>query len=392
MFTFSLNRKALFLSLFIFSVSLVEAAVETTAVPQLEPSDLAWHGFMSQGFIKSTSNNFLGNSQAGSFNLTEAGLNVRKTLSDRVDLGAQLFARKFGPTENFNAKFDWFYANYQHSNWIKFKAGRIKIPFGLYNEMSDIDAARVPILLPQALYPSQNRNYLLAQNGGQLSGFGSLGKYGSLGYHLYGGSINLDLPSITSTTLVVTQIDVPHIVGGRILWETPIEGFKTAFTAQKLSLKFNANQNDVPVKGELPVSQIVGSLEYTYRRKLTLSSEYARQYVEFTTPSAAAFPQTKTISERYYLMANYQLSDVIAPGIYYSRLNANVSKRSGRQNRQGDLAAYIRYDFTSNWLIKFEAHLMDGTAGLTTTLNDGNPLSSLNSVWGAFLVKTTAYF
>lgn len=369
-----------------------ETKTSTLSAPVQEPSDLAWHGFISQGYIKSTANNYLGNSQEGSYDFTEAGLNVRKVFTNRIDVGAQLFARKFGPTENFNAKFDWFYANYQHSNWMKFKVGRIKIPFGLYNDLSDIDAARVPILLPQSIYPAQNRNYLLAHNGAQVYGFGSLGKFGSFGYHLYGGSIHLDTPAVTNTALIVTQYDVPHLLGARVLWETPIEGLRTAFTAQNLDLKFKANQNGSPVSGEVPVTQIVGSTEYTIRRRLTLASEYHRQYVKLQSIPTTAFNQTSTISERYYVMANYQLTEFWAPGIYFSRLNANLSRRAGRENRQSDLALYVRYDFTSNWLIKLEGHWMEGTAGLTTALNDSNPLSSLNNHWLVFLVKTTAYF
>lgn len=352
--------------------------------------DLIWHGFISQGYIKSTANNYLGNSKDGSFNFTEVALNVTKIYKEKIDLGAQLFARKFGPAENFDAKFDWFYANYQYSDWLKFKVGRIKIPYGLYNELSDIDSARVPILLPQSVYPSQNRNYLLAQNGVQLYGFGEVAKYGSLGYHFYAGSINLDLPPITSTALIITQIDVPHLLGGRLLWETPLEGLISAFTLQELTLKLNATQPGTSFKADLPVTQRLISLEYTIRR-LKLATEYGRQYVELKTNSAS-FPYTKTTSEQFYFLANYQLTDDFAPGIYYSMLTPNVSKRGGREKQQSDLAIYFRYDLNSTWLVKLGGHLMNGTGGLNSSLNDNMPLSSLEKNWGVFMVKTTANF
>jgi len=35
---------------------------------------------------------------------------------------------------------------------------------------------------------------------------------------------------------------------------------------------------------------------------------------------------------------------------------------------------------------------MHGTAGLTTALNDNQPLSSLRQDWGVLLLKTTASF
>lgn len=353
-------------------------------------SDLIWHGFISQGYIKSTANNYLGNSNDGSFNFTEVALNVTKSYKEKIDLGAQLFARKFGPAENFDAKFDWFYANYQYNDWLKFKAGRIKIPYGLYNELSDIDSARVPILLPQAVYPSQNRNFLLAQNGVQLYGFGEVAKYGSLGYHFYAGSINLDLPPITSTSLIITQIDVPHLFGGRLLWETPLRGLISAITLQELTLKFNATQTGAPFKADLPVTQKLFSLEYTIHR-LKLATEYGRQYVELKSNSAS-FPYTKTTSEQFYFLANYQLTDTFAPGIYYSMLTPDVSKRGGHEKQQSDLALYFRYDLNPTWLVKLEGHLMNGTGSLNSALNDNKPLSSLENNWGVFMVKTTANF
>ena len=51
----------------------------------------------------------------------------------------------------------------------------IRLPFGLYNDINDIDAARVPILLPQSIYPATSRDYLLAQTGFLLIRAYSLG-------------------------------------------------------------------------------------------------------------------------------------------------------------------------------------------------------------------------
>ncbi len=377
-----------FLSLVVEKKSYAEEPTDT---------DLVWHGFISQGFIKTSANNFLAISQEGSFDFTEVGLNVTKSIDSNFDLGAQLFSRKFGPTENFNVKFDWFYANYSVNNWFKFKVGRIKIPFGLYNELSDIDSARVPILLPQSVYPSQSRNYLLAQNGVQVYGYGDLGKGGSLDYHLYAGSINLDLPPVTSTTTIISQIDVPHLLGGRLLWETPVEGLKAAISLQKLSLDLNFTQAATPAstpiasKAHLPATLSLVSFEYTLHR-LLLATEFGRQYVEtYTNP--AVVPYSNVISERYFLMANYQLTDSFAPGAYYSMLTPNIYKRgTGPQSGQGDLALYVRYDFSPNWLMKLEGHLMSGTAGLNSALNDGTPISGLANSWQAIILKTTASF
>src|SRR5229473_3281975 len=64
------------------------------------------HGFASQGFIKTTDNNYLAQSKRGSFEFTEVGINFTKELTDKLRVGIQLFARHLGPLDNFDAKFD----------------------------------------------------------------------------------------------------------------------------------------------------------------------------------------------------------------------------------------------------------------------------------------------
>src|SRR5580693_3816076 len=72
------------------------------------------HGFVSQGFILSTSNNYLANDTThGSFQYSELGLNFTKDLTDRLRLGLQFFAEDIGPTGNYNATLDWFYVDYR---------------------------------------------------------------------------------------------------------------------------------------------------------------------------------------------------------------------------------------------------------------------------------------
>src|SRR5712692_7441501 len=86
------------------------------------------HGFASQGFIKTTDNNYLAHSKDGSFEFTEAGINFTKELTDKLRFGLQLFGRKLGPTGDYNAKLDWFYVDYRWADWLGLRAGRVKLP------------------------------------------------------------------------------------------------------------------------------------------------------------------------------------------------------------------------------------------------------------------------
>ena len=110
-------------------------------------------------------------SQRGSFDFNEVGINFTKSLGERLRFGIQFFARDVGPVGNDTPRVDWFFLDYRFTDWLGVRAGRLKVPFGLYNEVNDVDSARVPVLLPQAVYPILNRDLLLAQTGFELYGY-----------------------------------------------------------------------------------------------------------------------------------------------------------------------------------------------------------------------------
>ncbi len=376
-------------------VLLFGAGSEATAA-ELGSSDellsVEVHAFVSQGFIKTTDNNYLAKSQRGSFEFTEAGINFSKDLTDRMRLGLQLFSRKLGPLGDYNAKFDWFYLDYRWEDWLGFRAGRVKLPFGLYNEINDVDSARVPILLPQSVYPTQNRDFLLAQTGAEFYGRVDIRSVGALEYALYGGTIFLETANAPNSPIAVEDLNVPYVTGGRLLWETPIDGLRLGGSAQALRLDtkllYTATQGQATVK--IPAVLWVGSIEYLHR-DLLLAAEYSRWHVRVKSSDPMLFPESSTVSERGYVLATYRLNRWFQPSLYYSVFYPDVDKRSGRANMQHDVAATLRFDVNPHWLFKLEGHYMRGTAGLSPTLNS-EPLDKLTRDWGVLLVKTTAYF
>lgn len=353
------------------------------------------HAFASQGFIYSShQNNYLARSRTGSFEFSEIGLNFTKPLTDKLRLGLQLFARDLGPLGDYKITADWFYIDYRWQDWLGFRAGRVKLPFGLYNDINDVDSARVPILLPQSVYPTRNRDYLLAQTGGELYGRFRLGDAGALDYRVYGGTIFLDLTPQPGSTATILEFTTPFIVGARLLWETPIEGLRLGGSVQALELYLKASFAPPTgvITASIPVFLFVGSIEYA-AHDLLVAAEYSRWYAGLRTDSAVVPSQTEpTISERAHVMLSYRLNDWFQPGVYYSMLFPNIARRFGRQNQQHDVAATARFDINNNWLVKLEAHYMNGTADLQTALNDNRPLSTLANDWLLVMVKTTAHF
>jgi hypothetical protein len=353
--------------------------------------NLETHAFISQGYIFSTENNYLADSKNGTFDFTESGINFTKQINDRLRAGIQLFARNLGPNEDHDAQFDWYYIDYRWTDALGLRLGRVKIPFGLYNEISDVDSARVPILLPQSIYPSSNRNFLLAQTGGELYGYAKLGGFGALDYRVYNGTIHVEAKSSPSSPTQIDTIAAPYVAGSRILWETPLDGLRMGGSVQVLRLDSTLVVATKKVNVEIPVTLWVASMEYAKGNWL-LSSEYARWHVDVRSSEPSLFPESKTTSERMYGMASYRFTDKFQAGTYYSLIYPNVEHQSGRKGKQHDMAATLRYDINSNWLVKLEGHYMRGTGGVSSALNEGVPQNDLTENWSAFLVKTTVFF
>jgi hypothetical protein len=358
------------------------------SLPQLQ-----LHGFISQGFLLTTANDYLAHSSRGSFEFSEAGLNFTMPVSDRFTLGLQLFARKLGLIGDYKATFDWYYLDYHFRDWLGIRAGRVKLPFGLYNDSSDIDSARTAVLLPQSIYPAQNRDFLLAQTGVEVYGYHRLGSPGALDYRFYAGTIFVDVKPQPGSPLVVRDLDVPFVVGGRVMWEPPIDGLRLGGSIQVLRFDLNLLVPSVasPVLYKLPATLLVASAEYVVREFL-FAVEYSRWLVKAESSRPDIVPNDSPTSERAYALATYRVYSWLQTGAYYSLFFPNADRRSGRENMQHDLALTFRFDVNPFWLVKIEGHYLRGTAALDPMLNDNQLLSALRPGWALFTVKTTAFF
>ncbi len=355
------------------------------------------HGFVSQGFLKSTDNNFLADSERGSFEFTEAGINFTKPVSDRLRVGLQLFSRDLGPIGDYKVKLDWAYLDYRWRDWLGIRAGRTKLPFGLYNDTSDIDAAQPTALLPQSVYPATNRDFLLAQTGVELYGDHPIGSLGALDYRAYVGTIFIDLGlQPPNSPIQIAKLTIPYVFGTRVMWETPLEGLRVGGSVQRLRLEtelLDARDASMPraITADIPATLAVGSLEYA-RNDFLFAAEYARWYTRVETSDPTVIPATRAISERMYGLAAYRAQPWLQVAGYYSLYYPTLDDRAGPSARQHDVATTVRFDITPNWCLKLEGHHMRGTASLSSSLNPGHTLDQLANRWLLFVAKTTVYF
>jgi hypothetical protein len=381
-----------------------QAPLQASPAPAAEPVEI--HAFVSQGFLVSTDHNYLGPSKRGSFEFTEAGINFTHAWRDNLRIGVQLFVHDLGPLGNYKPQFDWYYIDYRFWDWLGIRAGRTKLPFGLYNEVNDIDAARVPILLPQSVYPVQNREFLLAQTGVELYGYVPLRAAGALEYRVYGGTIFLD-PDNTSSEF--SNFTVPYMMGARLMWLPPIEGLEVGGSVQRLRLDLDVVPSeqrraqlemdgllpadyDGTISVRIPAWIWVASVQYQLQ-DLLLATEFTQAYVDIENSTLAPTVHDENLG--FYAMGSYRVAEWFTPGLYYSLYEPGRKSRTGPSSYQHDLAASLRFDINPHWLVKAEAHYLHGLAYLDPALNGRAEVTELNGLqtdWGVFLLKTTAYY
>jgi hypothetical protein len=215
--------------LFVSVLITVALAVPVGAV---ELAEVDIHGFISQGYLWSDENNFLSaETEDGSMEFNELGINFSKQVTDYLRIGVQFFSRDLGKTGNNSIVVDWAYGDYRWKDWLGFRVGLMKMPHGLYNDIRDQDMLRTAILLPQSVYPEIQRDYYTRMWGGEIYGNIFTDKLGSFSYRALVGTHNPD----TENSGLAIEIEGGGFINvdrfnhgiqysGGFQWNTPIEG------------------------------------------------------------------------------------------------------------------------------------------------------------------------
>jgi hypothetical protein len=191
--------------------------------------ELEIHGFASQGFVYTNTNNWLTmNSSQGSAAFTDFGFNASSNITDKLRVGAQLYDRNLGQLGQYHSSLDWAVADYRFKSWLGFRGGKVKTTLGLYTDSQDLDFLRTFALLPQSAYPTDLRDATIAHLGGDIYGNVYLNhRLGDLSYTFYAGHRSDSIYS--GIAYVVTEYGVHFLsygglqYGGDLRWNTPLK-------------------------------------------------------------------------------------------------------------------------------------------------------------------------
>ncbi len=369
------------------------ACVLAATLPAESAADTAsWirehvHGFASQGFLASTRNNYLNDSDGGDFRFTEAALNATVDVHAEMSIGAQAFLRELGPLGNHELELAWGFVDWRRHAELGLRVGAFKLPYGLYNETADVDAARTPILLPQSVYNLQFRDFQTSSTG--AAAYGALPtRAGALSYQLHfgwtfleaDGSVAHTLEDFGRGALRVGRADPIPGLGAALVWEALPVPVRAGATFQRYldgELEFRiepaARAPGVPERTAWTIDTFdVHVLSLEFRPSVwTFAAEYAQWNGDLANP----FFPVPVHDERYYLQASREIRSDLHAAAYWSVLHPDRGNRDGNGLDdpdgafQKDVAVSLRYDLTDRWIAKIEGHEVVGTAALEHSAN-----------------------
>ncbi|MDY6904924.1 MAG: hypothetical protein SWH61_09575 [Thermodesulfobacteriota bacterium] len=384
----------------------------------LNMGDVKIHGFVSQGYIQSSANDFyLAETDKGTYEFNEMGIQFSSSVADKLRIGVQLLSRDLGSVGNNDVDVDWAYADYRYRNWLGLRVGKIKNPMGLFNQYRDIDATRTCIFLPPIAYREDARDTALAIRGVGL--YGTLpgrieykANYGILNAPKDGGAAQIlenQLGSQFGGTADVTDTEADPIYSAWLKWNTPLSGLGVGASTGNVDLTWNVNiATPAPVGGgaymnaNLPFVNAVTGQSYRafaqfQRNNLMLAAEYGWSELDVDTTILGFTTTTVNDNIDWFIMATYRFAPWFELGTYYTEGYADEDDKDGSayalmgQPKElawlKDWAISTRFDINMNWIFKLEAHLMDGLMNV-----DYGTETDPSENWQMYAAKLTYIF
>lgn len=351
------------------------------------------HGFASQGFVYTNTNNWLTmNTSQGSGAFTDFGLNVSTSITDKLRVGAQVYDRNLGQFGRYHPSLDWAVVDYRFKNWFGVRGGKVKTTLGLYTDTQDLDFLRTFALLPQSVYPTDLRDAAMAHLGGDVYGTVPLRHgLGDIVYTAYAGhrsdSIYNGYEYLASSYKLYYSSYGGLQYGGDLRWHTPLKGLLIGASRMNEDLTgkgtfinpFNPDAGLLPESGHSKADWTNQFYAEHIAGKLRIDMEYRRfLHDERDDSGVTLLFENVTDVRGWYVSGTYRVMKRLALGSYYSRYSVTSvttgplaplfppqTDTSLPANHIYDKVISARFDLKKFWNIKIEGHFMDGYGAST---------------------------
>ncbi len=392
---------------------LVSSALNWFRTTEL-PGDFQIHGFASQAYISTSNNDVFGNSDnGGTFGFTEAGLNASVRPLPRLQLSAQVLSRRAGEGNTGMPRLDYAvfdYRLYSHEvNQFGIRVGRLKNPFGFYNDTRDVAFTRPGILLPQSIYFDRTRNLGLSGDSVQLYGETAVSSLGTFSTQF---GTWLPIVSDKDTELSILgalprgQLNREVSYIGRGIFETNDKRLRLGVSGIWLNTSYDPNStlNDPVGAGSFQFTPVYFSAQYNMER-WSLTSEYAIRHLKYdhnfgldnTGKVSNPVNGINIYGESFYVQGEYRFTPKWEGLIRYDVLFTDRSDRDGSRSKvphsrfAKDITVGLRWNVTPQFMLRAEYHHVNGTGWLSRL---DNPASEgpLSQHWDFYAVQASYRF
>lgn len=370
------------------------------------------HGFLSQGFVKTTDNRFFGDSENGSFDFTEIGLNSSLRLGQDLLVTGQILSRTAGNMYDGTPAIDYALIRWNLiddvKNQVGISLGRLKNPFGLYNQTRDVAHTRPSIFLPEVVYYDKVRNLVLAGDGVGLH-LRRFGDVGELAFDLHIAKLLVD-ENVEAAFLGknwaghIDNADFGYL--GQLRWTTPDERWHLALSYVDITLKYHRGVTDPFDSGETHVQLGVGSLQYN-NDNWTFTTEYVYEPLEWrdydiAQPGYLKVDETRA-AESYYFQVEHHLNSNVSFLARYEEGYAIRSDRDGSEASQVSISPShphnyyskiktigARWNVSPQFMLCAEFAMNEGTF-ILSSIENSTPLQARKD-WNMFSLLASYQF
>lgn len=354
-------------------------AASPVLADELASSRYHIQGFAAQGLVGSTNNRFFGDSKDGvSTAFTEAGLHGTWQALDAVRLSGQVLYRRAGESDKDGLRLDYAQADWQfhqtETGQLGLKFGKVKLPYGLYNETRDVPFTRPGILLPQSVYVDNSRNLLLAAPGIFLHG-ASVQEYGATDFLL--GWVRPDFDSASVEYSFLGNIRPGTLkgkgaIGARLRWDIPTDT-TLMLTYANATADYAPGNPDSLKAGSIQFRNLLFSIQQRLDT-ITLTAEYGEPRFD-NTGFGPALPTSHRVIQAGYLQGEWRFQPDWELMLRHDIFYRDKHDKSGLQFAAAtglpahsmfarDTALGLRWDATPTLMLRAEYHHVDGTGWL----------------------------
>jgi len=298
------------------------------------------NGYGYQDYRQTNSNFFSGASQRGTWDNNYFALVMSTKFTDRDTAWAQLQTGGADTT-----RFTWVFVDHRFNDDLSVHVGRVKFPYGIYNEFIDNKWLQLSAVLPSAY------NFSGADMGyDAYSGVGLDWASGSLFTQVYGGNIFVPDPASDD------HAD-RRLIGARITWNTPYEGLRFLVSANEAQIEYNVNLGAGPSTTLTQLGKedrAMVSVDYV-SDIFDIKGEYNYHKVPFF----VQIGDPTTIANAWYIQGGYKMG-IWTPYVRYDSYQADQRDTSDPSKYQKDWVLGVNYKINDNVNARIEDHVIRG--------------------------------